>query len=284
MLNFVVEEGITERIDKYLSKVSKISRVEIQELIKIDQILLNSKVVNLNKSIVKEGDKIEILSRINRDITITPENIPLNIVYEDESLLIINKANHMVTHPAPGNYSGTLVNALIYHFNTLSDINGDTRPGIVHRLDKGTTGLLVIAKNNDVHNYLSDLLQKHEIKREYLAITEGILPNKITHVDLPIGRDKKNRKQMTVKSVNSKKAITHLYVEKIFPRNTLVRCILETGRTHQIRVHLEYIKHPVLSDEKYGKAIDDFGPYLHAEKLSFIHPNGKKNVFLCSIT
>jgi 23S rRNA pseudouridine1911/1915/1917 synthase len=283
LLNFIVEENINERLDKYLSGISKISRIEIQKLIAANQILVNNKIINLNKYKVKDGDKIEILSRINREITVISENIPLDIVYEDDLLLVVNKANMMVTHPAPGNYTGTLVNALLYHFNHLSDINGDLRPGIVHRLDKETSGLLVVAKDNDTHNFLAEQLKNHDIQREYLAIVEGIVPNKLTHIDLPIGRSQKNRQMMAVQYSRSKKAMTHVHVEKKFPKNTLVRCILETGRTHQIRVHLTYIKHPVLGDNKYGKKLDSFGQYLHAEKLVFTHPNGKKMTFYAKL-
>ena len=279
MLNFIVEEGIKERLDKHLSHISSISRIEIQKLIELEQILVNDKIIKMNKFKVQHGDNIQILSRINREVTIEPEKIALDIVYEDDLLLVINKPNMMVTHPAPGNYSGTLVNALIYHFQNLSNVNGELRPGIVHRLDKDTSGLLVVAKDNKTHNFLAKQLQDHKIDREYLAIVEGIIINKITHIDLPIGRDPRNRQKMAVRYAKSKQAVTHVYIEKEFSKNTLIKCVLETGRTHQIRVHLAYIKHPILGDKKYGTSVDDFGQYLHAKKLSFTHPNGEKMTF-----
>jgi len=279
LLNYLVEEEIEERLDKYLSKISNISRVEIQKLIALKQIKVNDEVITLNKFKIKNGDKIQILSRINNEITIKPENIDIPIVYEDDYLLVINKPNNMVVHPAPGNYQGTLVNALLFHFKKLSDVNGELRPGIVHRLDKQTTGLLVVAKDNDTHNFLAKQLKDHSITREYIAIVEGIITNDITHINLPIGRNKTHRQKMSVRYDDSKKAMTHVFIEKQLPQHTVVRCKLETGRTHQIRVHLAYIKHPVLGDSKYGKQLDTFGQYLHAEKLSFTHPNGKKMTF-----
>lgn len=279
MLNYIVKDHVDERLDKYLSKISTISRVEIQKLISLGQIKVNNQVITLNKFKIQKGDEIQILSRINNDITLKAENIDIPIIYEDDYLLVINKPNNMVVHPAPGNYQGTLVNALLFHFKKLSNVNGELRLGIVHRLDKQTTGLLLVAKDNDTHNFLAKQLKDHSITREYIAIVDGIIANDITHIDLPIGRNKTHRQKMSVRYDDSKKAITHVFIEKQLPQHTVVRCKLETGRTHQIRVHLEYIKHPVIGDTKYGKKLDDFGQYLHAEKLSFMHPNGKKMTF-----
>lgn len=210
---------------------------------------------------------------------ILPENIPLDIYYEDDDLIVVNKPSGMVVHPAPGNYTGTLVNALIYHTNNLSKVNTNIRPGIVHRIDADTSGLLLVAKNDKSHNILAEAIQKKEVVREYIALVEGIIMEDTATIDAPIGRDKKDRKKMTVTSENSKDAVTHIRVLERYKDSTLIRCKLETGRTHQIRVHLSYIGHPVVNDPVYGhkKLIDkDFGQMLHAEKLGFVHPTTKE--------
>ena len=204
---------------------------------------------------------------------IVPENIPIDIIYEDEDIIVVNKESGMVVHPGNGNESGTLVNALLYHANELSDVNGEVRPGIVHRIDKDTSGLMIVAKNNKAHDILADRLSRHEIKREYIALLKGEFLSDTATVDAPIGRDKINRKRMAVTADNSKDAITHFRVLERYKDYTLVRLQLETGRTHQIRVHMDYIGYPVYNDPVYtNDKCTSFGQFLHSTSLSFIHP------------
>ena len=262
------------RIDKYLIDKLDISRSKLQKMINNGNILVNGNIVK-NSYIVKLDDEISIDEDFNEEIKILPENIPLDIIYEDEYLLVVNKPSGMVVHPAPGNYSGTLVNALMYHCNNLSKVNSEIRPGIVHRIDADTSGLLVVAKNDDVHNKLAEQIKKHTVVRKYIALVWGVINEDSATIDAPIGRDKNNRKKMCITADNSKEAITHIKVLKRYNNATLIECKLETGRTHQIRVHMEYIKHPVVNDPIYGnkKLIDlDFGQMLHAKTLGFIHP------------
>ena len=266
-----------KRIDKYLNENTEYTRSKIQKMIENGNILVNDvKVKDSYK--VKENDYITI-EALEETTDILPENIPLDIYYEDEDLIVVNKPSGMVVHPAPGNYTGTLVNALIYHTNNLSKVNTNIRPGIVHRIDADTSGLLLVAKNDKSHNILAEAIQKKEVVREYIALVEGIIMEDTATIDAPIGRDKKDRKKMTVTSENSKDAVTHIRVLERYKDSTLIRCKLETGRTHQIRVHLSYIGHPVVNDPVYGhkKLIDkDFGQMLHAEKLGFVHPTTKE--------
>ena len=266
-----------KRIDKYLNENTEYTRSKIQKMIDNGNILVNDvKVKDSYK--VKENDYITI-EALEETTDILPENIPLDIYYEDDDLIVVNKPSGMVVHPAPGNYTGTLVNALIYHTNNLSKVNTNIRPGIVHRIDADTSGLLLVAKNDKAHNILAEAIQKKEVVREYIALVEGIIMEDTATIDAPIGRDKKDRKKMTVTSENSKDAVTHIRVLERYKDSTLIRCKLETGRTHQIRVHLSYIGHPVVNDPVYGhkKLIDkDFGQMLHAEKLGFIHPTTKE--------
>ena len=266
-----------KRIDKYLNENTEYTRSKIQKMIENGNILVNDvKVKDSYK--VKENDYITI-EALEETTDILPENIPLDIYYEDDDLIVVNKPSGMVVHPAPGNYTGTLVNALIYHTNNLSKVNTNIRPGIVHRIDADTSGLLLVAKNDKSHNILAEAIQKKEVVREYIALVEGIIMEDTATIDAPIGRDKKDRKKMTVTSENSKDAVTHIRVLERYKDSTLIRCKLETGRTHQIRVHLSYIGHPVVNDPVYGhkKLIDkDFGQMLHAEKLGFIHPTTKE--------
>ena len=266
-----------KRIDKYLNENTEYTRSKIQKMIENGNILVNDiKVKDSYK--VKENDYITI-EALEETTDILPENIPLDIYYEDDDLIVVNKPSGIVVHPAPGNYTGTLVNALIYHTNNLSKVNTNIRPGIVHRIDADTSGLLLVAKNDKSHNILAEDIQKKEVVREYIALVEGIIMEDTATIDAPIGRDKKDRKKMTVTSENSKDAVTHIRVLERYKDSTLIRCKLETGRTHQIRVHLSYIGHPVVNDPVYGykKLIDkDFGQMLHAEKLGFVHPTTKE--------
>ena len=262
------------RIDKYLIDKLSMSRSKLQKMINNGNVLVNGNPVK-NSYIVKVDDEISIDENYDDEIKIVPENIPLDIIYEDEYLLVVNKPSGMVVHPAPGNYSGTLVNALMYHCNNLSKVNSEIRPGIVHRIDADTSGLLVIAKNDDVHNNLAEQIKNHTVVRKYIALVWGVINEDSATIDAPIGRDKNNRKKMCVTADNSKEAITHIRVLKRYNNATLIECKLETGRTHQIRVHMEYINHPVVNDPVYGnkKLLDpDFGQMLHAKTLGFIHP------------
>lgn len=262
------------RIDKYLIDKLSMSRSKLQKMINNGNVLVNGNPVK-NSYIVKVDDEISIDENYDDEIKIVPENISLDIIYEDEYLLVVNKPSGMVVHPAPGNYSGTLVNALMYHCNNLSKVNSEIRPGIVHRIDADTSGLLVIAKNDDVHNNLAEQIKNHTVVRKYIALVWGVINEDSATIDAPIGRDKNNRKKMCVTADNSKEAITHIKVLKRYNNATLIECKLETGRTHQIRVHMEYINHPVVNDPVYGnkKLLDsDFGQMLHAKTLGFIHP------------
>lgn len=263
------------RIDKYLMEELEYSRSKIQRMIDNDSILVNNNSIKSSYKL-KIGDNIYIDDDYNEDVDIVPEKIDLDIVYEDEYLLVVNKPSGMVVHPAVGNYSGTLVNGLMYHCNNnLSSVNGDVRPGIVHRIDKDTSGLLVVAKNDEVHNELAKQIAVKSVKREYVALVHGVILEDTATIDAPIGRDSNDRKKMGVTDINSKDAVTHLRVLERLDKATLILCKLETGRTHQIRVHLNYIDHPVVNDPIYGKRkMDDvtFGQMLHAKTLGFVHP------------
>ena len=266
------------RIDKYLIDKLDYSRSKIQKMIKNGDILVNDKKVK-NSYLLNIDDNIYINDDYNEEIDIVPENIPIDIVYEDDYLLVVNKPSGMVVHPAPGNYSGTLVNALMYHCNHLSGVNGDIRTGIVHRIDSDTSGLLLVAKNDEVHNDLAKQISEKTVLRKYIALVSGIIQEDSGTIDAPIGRDKFDRKKMAVTSENSKNAITHFKVLERLNNATLIECRLETGRTHQIRVHMNYIKHPIINDPVYGtrKLIDiKFGQMLHAKCIGFIHPITKQ--------
>ena len=265
-----VEEEVTSRLDTYLAEKLDLSRSKIQKLIKEDLVTVNGKNVNGSYQ-VKLNDEIEVNDDLDYEMKVDPENIPLNIVYEDDDLLVINKASGMVVHPAAGHYTGTLVNALLYHFNIES--KDKIRPGIVHRLDKDTSGLMLVAKNEWTHERLSEMIAKKDVKRHYLAIVNGLIKHDTGTIDAPIGRDANNRQQMAVTDVNAKDAITHFKVLKQYKENTLLECILETGRTHQIRVHLAYIGYPVNNDPTYcKKKATDFGQMLHSKFIEFNHP------------
>ena len=267
------------RIDKYLMDNTEFSRSKIQKLILSGNILVNGNSVKASY-IVKNGDILTI-NYVDEDTSVLPENIPLDIIYEDDYLLVVNKPSGMVVHPAVGNYSGTLVNALMYHCNSLSTVNGVIRPGIVHRIDADTSGLLLVAKNDIVHNDLARQIANKSVKRKYICLVHGVITEDSATIDAPIGRDEKNRKKMCVTGDNSKDAITHIRVLERYNNATLIECVLETGRTHQIRVHMEYIGHPVVNDPVYGynKLVDkDFGQMLHAMEIGFVHPITKKEL------
>ncbi len=262
-----------KRIDGYLIEKLNLSRSKIQKMIEEEFILLNGKPVK-NSASVKTGDVITVEEQKEEEMNAEPENIPLHIVYEDSDIIVVNKENGMVVHPAAGNTHGTLVNALLYHSKTLSNINGEFRPGIVHRIDAFTTGLLVVAKNNQAHEILAKQLEEKSTHRKYIALVWGIIPHDTGTIDAPIGRDLSDRKKMAVVS-GGKPSITHFKVLERFTKATLIELQLETGRTHQIRVHMNYIGHPVVNDPVYGKRpkIDESGQCLHAKELGFVHPS-----------
>lgn len=273
----IEEKDVGKRIDKFLTEETEYTRSKIQKMLEDGYILVNNSKVKTSYQL-KEQDNITI-EDYEETTDILPENIPLDIYYEDDDLIVVNKPSGMVVHPAPGNYTGTLVNALLYHTNNLSTVNTNIRPGIVHRIDADTSGLLLVAKNDNAHNILAEAIQKKEVVREYIALVEGVIKEDTATIDAPIGRDVNNRKKMCVTATNSKEAVTHIRVLERLSSSTLIKCKLETGRTHQIRVHLNYIGHPVVNDPVYGnkKLIDEeFGQMLHAEKLGFVHPTTKE--------
>ncbi len=262
------------RIDKFLADSgNELTRSSVQKLIDAGAVLCNGSAVSKNYKI-KENDEIIVDLPEPVELDVAPEDISLEIVYEDDDLLVVNKPKGMVVHPAAGNYSGTLVNALLFHCKgRLSSINGVIRPGIVHRIDKNTSGLLIVAKNDNAHNKLAEQIKAHSFTREYMAVVTGRFKEKSGSVDAPIGRSKYDRKKMCVTQLNSKNAVTHFEVEKELGNYSLVRFRLETGRTHQIRVHCAYIGHAVYGDDVYGKAVKGLqGQCLHAKKIGFIHP------------
>ncbi|XFA99405.1 RluA family pseudouridine synthase [Candidatus Izemoplasma sp. B36] len=264
------------RIDKFLSDIDKeLSRSTIKKLIDENQVLINSKPIKASYK-VKVDDLIEIIEVDFSETEIIPTKLDLDIIYEDHDVLVVNKPSGLVVHPAPGHYQDTLVNGLMYHIKSLSDINGENRPGIVHRIDKDTSGLLMIAKSNKSHKILAEELKSKKTTREYIALVDGVIKNKRGKINAPIGRSKSNRLKMDVVS-SGKPAVTHFEVLDTFQDKTLIKCILETGRTHQIRVHLAYINHPVVGDYIYGNAsVNDYGQYLHAKTLGFTHPITKE--------
>ena len=265
-----------ERIDKFLSVLLEdSSRNAIQKLIENGKVLVNGAVVN-KKYKVSTDDEIKMLPSELKPLDAEPENIPLQIVYEDEHLLVVNKPRGMVVHPAPGNYSGTLVNALLYHCkDSLSGINGILRPGIVHRIDKDTSGLLIVAKTDKAHIGLAEQIKEHSFTREYNAVIVGHLKEQQGTVNAPIGRNPKDRKKMCVTMTNSKNAVTHYNVIEDYEGYSHISLKLETGRTHQIRVHMAYLGHAVAGDYVYGndkKSAYLNGQCLHAIKIGFVHP------------
>ncbi|MBH0170705.1 MAG: RluA family pseudouridine synthase [Bacillota bacterium] len=271
----VTPEQAGNRIDKVLSDVQDDwSRSQIQNWIKDKIVLLEGKPVKSNYKCAT-GDEIEIDIPEPEVLDVVPEEMNLDIVYEDSDVLVVNKPRGMVVHPAPGHYSGTLVNGLMAHCKDLSGINGVLRPGIVHRIDKDTSGLLMVAKNDKAHESLVDQLKAKTTTRVYKAIVHGVMPHDQGTIDAPIGRDKSDRQKMTVTDENSRDAVTHFNVIKRFTNYTFVECQLETGRTHQIRVHMKYIGFPLAGDPKYGpsKTLQIEGQALHAQTLGFDHPS-----------
>ena len=274
---FIDEESNGTRIDRVLSLLlAESSRSYIQKLIEKGNVTVDGQTCTSKKYKVSSGQQVDLLMPPPENLSVEPENIPLDIVYEDEDVLVVNKPRGMVVHPAAGNYTGTLVNAVLYHCGErLSAINGVIRPGIVHRIDKDTSGLLMIAKNNMAHESLSAQLAEHSITRRYTALVYHNLTEDEGTVDAPIGRDPKNRLRMAVTSLNSKRAVTHWKVLERFGRYTLIEARLETGRTHQIRVHMAYIHHPLVGDMVYGpkkQPLTEDGQMLHARVLGFAHP------------
>jgi len=279
ILNSYVENV---RIDAWLSsKLDKYSRTYIKKLIDENHVRVNGKNIKSNYK-VKFQDEVVLTIPEPQVLEVKPEKIDIDVVYEDNDIIVINKPKGMVVHPAAGNYSGTLVNALMeYCGDRLSDINGVVRPGIVHRIDKDTSGLLIVAKNNSAHEELSSKLKDHNIKRIYIALVYGVIREEYGKIDAPIGRHPVDRKKMSVNTKSGKRAVTYFKVIERFKDATYVELNLETGRTHQIRVHLSYIGHPIIGDPTYGKDKKHFnteGQALHARKLIFEHPATKKKM------
>jgi 23S rRNA pseudouridine1911/1915/1917 synthase len=285
--NFMADDD-GQRIDVWLAKhMEDHSRSHIQKLIQTGQVMVNGIIVKSNYK-VRKGDNINISVPEAQILNVEPENIEIDILYEDDDIIVVNKPKNKVVHPAAGNFSGTLVNALLSHCkDSLSDINGIIRPGIVHRIDKDTTGVLVVAKNNRAHEVLSQKLKNHDIVRVYEAIADGVIKEDEATIDAPIGRHPTDRKKMAVNVKNSREATTHFKVLERFPKHTYIECRLETGRTHQIRVHMAYIGHPLLGDKVYGKKKQPFdleGQVLHAKVLGFEHPiSGKYMEFTAEL-
>ncbi len=272
MVEVVVEIEESTRIDKYLAANTDYSRSKILEMIEAGLVTIDGEKVKPSRK-VKDGETIYLPGDYVSEVDIEAEDIELDILYEDEYIIVVNKPSGMVVHPGNGNSEHTLVNALLGHTNKLSSENGEIRPGIVHRIDKDTSGVLLVAKTDDVHQKLAEGFKNKTIKRVYVALLDGVFPNASATVDAPLGRDPKNRLAYTVTGENAKEAVTHLRVLKRYEHHTLVELRLETGRTHQIRVHMKYIGYPVHNDPIYNtKKASDFGQFLHAKSLEFEHP------------
>lgn len=272
----ITNDEAGDRIDKYLAdKIEDVTRSYIKKLILDGFVTINNETVKVNYKL-KNKDRVGVVIPEPAEIEILAENIPLDIVYEDDDMIVVNKPQGMVVHPAVGNYTGTLVNALMYHCgDTLSGINGEKRPGILHRIDKDTSGLLLIAKNDKAHQSLSEQIKCHSLTRAYKALVHGNIKKDSGQIDAPIGRHPVDRKKMTITEHNSREAVTNFNVIDRYGKYTLVECILETGRTHQIRVHMSKNGHPIVGDKTYGVKKDGFklvGQLLHAYKVGFIHP------------
>lgn len=278
-IELIVEELFEElRVDKYIAaNYDEVSRSELKYYFDEEKILVNGKLAKPSLKVFN-GDVINILERDDQIIDLEKENLNLQVVYEDDDVIVVYKPSGMVVHPAPGHHHGTLVNGLLYHCHTLSNVGGDSRAGIVHRIDKDTSGLLVACKNNKAHRNLAEQFKNKETTtRKYLAIVNGNIGHNLGKINAPIGRDPGNRQKMAVVE-GGKPSVTHFKVLERFKDHTLIECTLETGRTHQIRVHMSYIKFPVLNDPLYGskKQTTEFGQYLHAKTLGFVHPTTGK--------
>lgn len=276
VVNFLITaEDSGKRLDRYLTEqLPELSRSRIQELIGAGQVQVNHQAVKANYKL-KKDDAVTVVIPAPEPLEVLPEAIPLDILYEDGDLLVVNKPQGMVVHPAAGNYSGTLVNALLYHCRDLSGINGILRPGIVHRIDKDTSGVLVVAKNDAAHRHLAKQIKEHSVTRTYLALVHGTIKEQSGKIEAPIGRDPRERKRMAVVDKNGKEAVTSYTVLERFVDYTYLQLRLKTGRTHQIRVHMAYLGHPVVGDPKYGPQKPHFGlegQALHASTLGFVHP------------
>ena len=274
----LISDVENQRIDVYISEKLSESRNSIQKLIGDGNITVSERKVKANYKI-KINDKIKIVIPPPVILDVEAENIDLDIVYEDNDLAVVNKPQGMVVHPSAGHYSGTLVNGLMYHLKNLSTINGVMRPGIVHRLDKNTSGLMLVAKNDRAHNFLAKCLKEHSINRIYYALVQGNIKEDEGEINAPLGRSEKDRKKRTVTNKNSKEAITNFWVVERYGNYTLVKLKLKTGRTHQIRVHMKHISHPVVGDDVYGSKSNKFGlegQLLHSKILGFVHPTTGK--------
>ncbi len=272
----VVEEGARERLDVWVAQQIDLSRSQVKQLIDEGFVVVNGEGVKAGYRL-RAGDEVQVTVPPPQEIAVKPENIPLEIIYQDSHLAIVNKPKGLVVHPAAGNWEGTLVNALLYHLDDLAGIGGELRPGIVHRLDKDTSGLMIVAKHDEAHRYLASQLKQRRIRRHYLALVHGQVKQEQGTIDAPIGRHPKDRKRMAVVE-GGRAAVTHFTVLERFPRHTLLECRLETGRTHQIRVHLSAIHHPIVGDPVYGRRGDQLGAasqMLHAYYLGFHHLDGK---------
>ena len=283
MKEIIVDQKNKERIDKYITnRIPDLSRMMVQKLIEENQILVNEKTVKTSYS-VQKGDKITITIPEIKKTALKPQDIPLDIIYEDNDILVVNKAKGMVVHPAAGNPEGTLVNAVMAHCKeNLSGIGGELRPGIVHRLDKDTSGLLIISKNDKSHIQMSKQIQNREVKKIYIALVRGVIPENEATINMPIGRSIQDRKKMAV-TKKGKEAITHFQVLERFDKYTLLKIKIDTGRTHQIRVHMAEIGYPVVGDILYSNGKNEFGiegQMLHAISLDFKHPITQKLLHL----
>lgn len=284
-MKFVIEDEKDKiRLDKFLIDKLEVSRSKVQEMIKQELILVNDK-LSKNSYVLRNGDVVEVVGKLKHETDAMPEKMDLDIIYEDNDLMVINKPSGLVVHPAAGHYTNTLVNGLLHYTSNLSSNNGDERPGIVHRIDKDTSGLLIVAKNDKAHEKLSMQLKDKTLSRVYIALVQGKINHDTGTIDAPIGRDINDRKKMCVTDENSKEAITHFKVLERYKNATLLEVRLQTGRTHQIRVHMSYIKHPIINDPVYGnKKASLFGQMLHAKEITFIHPTtSKKMTFSCEV-